>query len=98
VSTRALYGNHKFRPPFPEINTIATMEAISPSHCSVCGASLSRHIMQAWHSLPVGTDVLPLLINACSRACIDSIPDAPDSYVRRPHQGGLSVEQASVEW
>lgn len=98
VSTRALYGNFKFRPPFPEINTTATINALRPSHCSVCGVSLDLHVLQAWHSLSVGTDVLPLLINACSRTCIDSLPDAPDSYVRRPHQGGLSVKQASVEW
>jgi hypothetical protein len=98
VSTRALYGNHKFRPPFRRINTIATIDGIRPSSCSVCGVPLTQNVEQAWHSLPVGMDVLPLLVNACSRTCIDALPDAPGAYIKRPHQGGLSQKQANVEW
>jgi hypothetical protein len=98
VSTRALYGNYKFRPPFPRINTRATIDAMRPSRCSICGHPLTSGVVQAWHSLPVGTDVLPLLVNACSQQCIDALPDAPDTYIQRPHHGGLSQRQADAKW
>jgi hypothetical protein len=90
VSTRALYGNHKYRPPFPALNS----EGSSPSRadlteldpevwgattiecCSVCAKRIrGPGIVQAWVSRWIGTDVLPLLVNACSSDCIADLPE-----------------------
>ena len=46
-----------------------------------------------WISLRVGTDVLPLLVNACSQECLDALPMTPDGYHQGAHTGGLDVVQ-----
>lgn len=109
VSTRALYGNNKYRPPFPALSADApavpgrtepvrlplkrrTNSGTRP--CSVCDRSFEdRRLHRAWISLRVATDVLPLLVNACSKECIGRLPTPPDGYVRGPHQGGMGVQQ-----
>ena len=108
VSTRALYGNHKFRPPFPQLEApsssivgfdLRNLPAESYGHpvitsCSVCRAPIAEAgLRQVWISLNVGTDVLPLLVNACSEDCISRLPSTPSGYVRGPHTGGTSVTQ-----
>lgn len=108
VSTRSLYGNFKYRPPFPELQADrkSTKEldlhnlqpeiwgANSITHCSVCNQSLeNRGLYQRWISLRVATDVLPLLVNACSQTCVDRLPTPPDKYIQQPHKGGLDIEQ-----
>jgi uncharacterized protein (TIGR02996 family) len=73
VSTRALYGNFKFEPPFPPLAPRA--EPLPPRPCSVCDAMFDdRHEHRVWISLRVATDVLPLLVNACSAACLAKLP------------------------
>jgi uncharacterized protein YjbI with pentapeptide repeats len=75
ASTRVLYGNYKFHLPFPKLPVGATVEAGSPTKCSVCNAPISAsNLHQVWVSLWVATDVLPLLVNACSKVCIDKLP------------------------
>jgi hypothetical protein len=92
VSTRALYGNYKNRPPFPRLPSISA--DLIPSCCSVCRGPFGEGgPYQAWISLPVATDVLPLLVHACSRECIHKLPRAAQGYVPEPHQGGLDVKQ-----
>jgi len=92
VSTRCLYGNYKYRPPFPRLPKISP--TLAPATCSVCGGPFSREqIHQAWISLRVATDVLPLLVCACSEKCIESLPAPAFGYVQRPHFGGLKLEQ-----
>ena len=92
VSTRALYGNYKYRSPFPRLPQIHP--ALVPQECSVCRRPLGDAApIQYWISLAVATDVLPLLVHACSQPCIASLPIPPDDYVRFPHQGGLSLKQ-----
>jgi hypothetical protein len=108
VSTRALYGNHKDRPPFPQLEAplAATTEvdlanlpperygAPAMTTCSVCRTPLAQTgLHQVWISLGVGTDVLPLLVNACSPDCVARLPPAASGYVSGPHTGGLSIEQ-----
>jgi hypothetical protein len=83
-STRALYGNYKFRPPFPDLDVERGPET---STCSVCARPIETSI-QAWISLRVAKDVLPLLVNACSHACIARLPEPAEGYVPRPHRGG----------
>ena len=92
VSTRALYGNYKYRPPFPKLPQISP--SLIPVACSVCGRAFSPDgPRQAWISVRVATDVLPLLVHACSNSCIENLPKPADGYVPRPHQGGLDLEQ-----
>ena len=108
VSTRALYGNHKYRPAFPQLEPpvrsageldlerlpASRYGASSVATCSVCRARIGETgLQQAWISLNVGTDVLPLLVNACSAACVGRLPAAPHGYVSGPHSGGPLVEQ-----
>jgi hypothetical protein len=92
VSTRCLYGNFKYRPPFPRLPQHLT--ALASTTCSVCGGPLSHEgIHQAWISLRVATDVLPLLVHACSEKCIKNLPPPPSGYVQQPHFGGLDLKQ-----
>jgi hypothetical protein len=90
VSTRALYGNHKYRPPFPALNSEgssmspADLTDLDPEvwgattieRCSVCATRIrGQGFVQAWVSRWIGTDVLPLLVNACSSDCIADLPE-----------------------
>lgn len=109
VSTRALYGNYKYRPPFPRLqpnqassSDPAVSECLSRRgwkmetirNCSICDSPFEdRGIHRVWISLRVATDVLPLLVNACSQECIWRLPSPPDGYVKEPHRGGLNVQQ-----
>jgi hypothetical protein len=108
VSTRSLYGNVKNRAPFPKLelqedSTVGLdLRNLQPSAsgttsiktCSVCDAPLAgAGLYQVWLSLNVATDVLPLLVSACSRGCISRLPQAPDDYVNAPHIGGPDVRQ-----
>lgn len=94
VSTRALFGNSKFRPHFPRLHDEREwMPEITPVVCSVCSAPFGKTVLRRWISLAVGTDVLPLLVNACSRACIESLPRPARGYVGHPHSGGPELEQ-----
>jgi hypothetical protein len=108
VSTRMLYGNYKLRPPFPGLEaplpSTASVDlanlpperygASAITTCSVCRTPLAQTgLHQVWVSLNVGTDVLPLLVNACSLACLARLPPPPIGYVPGPHTGGLSVVQ-----
>jgi hypothetical protein len=95
VSTRCLYGNYKHSPfsrPFPKLPQNSA--ALAPATCSVCGGTFSQgRIHQAWISLRVATDVLPLLVHACSEKCIKNLPKPAFGYLQWPHFGGLDLEQ-----
>lgn len=108
VSTRALYGNYKFRPAFPRLAPGATAagrteparlplrrsEGVATRPCSVCGSQFEdRRLHRVWISLRVATDTLPLLVNACSKECVDKLPSPPEGYVPVPHKGGSQVQQ-----
>ena len=119
VSTRHLYGNCKNRPGFPKLpTTVEESEApvdmiLRPNAvvlCSVCNTRCETPLrFQYWISLNVATDVLPLLVNACSQECVDSLPTPPGSrarggtssgfeYITRRHQGGPDLEQPTGYW
>ncbi len=109
ISTRALFGNYKSRATFPELRpalsrvSTAVLDAMrsipewnpAPNRtCSVCDRTFSdRQEHRVWISRGIGTDVVPLLVNACSQQCIDNLPKPPDGYVAQPHRGGASVVQ-----
>ncbi|MFI8446521.1 leucine-rich repeat domain-containing protein [Streptomyces erythrochromogenes] len=112
VSTRALFGNVKYRPPFPRLRppdgapSGTRLAALDPNRwgataigtCSVCdGPVEGQELHQRWISLTVATDVLPLLVNACSTACVAALPPAPAGYAPGPHRGGWDVDQPSAE-
>ncbi|WP_328847532.1 leucine-rich repeat domain-containing protein [Streptomyces sp. NBC_00258] len=103
VSTRALFGNYKLRPPFPRLPTapgpVAGLDlgnldprrwgATAIHSCSVCDRPVApAGLRQVWMSLSVATDVLPLLVNACSTECVTELPAGSQDYIPRPHQGG----------
>ncbi|MFF3208038.1 leucine-rich repeat domain-containing protein [Streptomyces sp. NPDC002962] len=105
VSTRSIYGNYKYRPPFPRLlppsDTVLDLEGLAPGHwgataarsCSVCtGPIPATGPHQAWLSQVVATDVLPTLVNACSPACLDTLPPGAKGYIPAPQRGG-AIEQ-----
>ncbi|MFJ5780427.1 leucine-rich repeat domain-containing protein [Streptomyces sp. NPDC093094] len=103
VSTRALFGNHRLRPPFPRLQpTPAPAADLDPDNmdprrwgataihtCSVCDRPIEQGgLRQVRISLRVATDVLPLLVSACSSACVAALPDGASDYIPTPHKGG----------
>ncbi|MFI0351135.1 hypothetical protein [Actinomadura sp. 9N407] len=102
VSTRVLYGNFKNRPPFPELlpgrADPGSQGADAVRGCSVCAAPIDDGFRQVWISLRVATDVLPLLVNACSAACVEALPPPAERYVPIPHEGGPGVAQPAARW
>jgi hypothetical protein len=94
VSTRALYGNYKYRFLFPPLEADpVTGEETRAHRCSVCAEPFEGPPHRAWISLWVATDVLPLLVNACSEACLQRLPKPAQGYAQEPHRGGPEVEQ-----
>ncbi|MEV0899526.1 hypothetical protein [Actinoplanes sp. NPDC049802] len=106
VSTRALYGNFKHRPPFPALRPVtsiaeASFDALDPGiwgteavrTCSVCDQRIGQQFHQAWISHRVGTDVLPMLVNACSSTCLDALPEPARDHVQTAHTGGPKIMQ-----
>lgn len=97
VSTRSLYGNYKYRPPFPRLPNLHPM--LVPEHCSICRAPLAGTTpRQYWVSLSVATDVLPLLVLACSHTCVALLPTPPADYVQQLHRGGLGLAQPKSKY
>jgi len=109
VSTRVLYGNFKNRAPFPALRPVtgsgeADFAALDPGvwgadavrTCSVCNGPVGRELHQAWISRQVGTDVLPLLVNACSTSCVAALPEPHRGYVPTPHTGGPGIVQPAA--
>lgn len=93
-STRILYGNYKYRRPFPQLWPGAPAPNTFSNNCSVCGNAINPgSTIQAWISLRVATDVLPLLVNACSNQCLRQLPAPAFGYVDHPHSGGLELTQ-----
>ncbi|MFE7068986.1 leucine-rich repeat domain-containing protein [Streptomyces sp. NPDC057620] len=105
VSTRSIYGNYKYRPPFPRLlapgGTVLDLECLPPTRwgateartCSVCAGPVpvtGPH--QAWLSRAVATDVLPMLVNACSQACLGALPPGAKGHIPTPHRG-VGIEQ-----
>lgn len=96
VSTRVLYGNYKNRLHFPWLKGNPIRYHGDTVKCSVCGCEITyEKTWQLWISLKVGTDVLPLLVNSCSKQCTQSLPTPHPDYVPHAHRGGTSVEQPS---
>jgi hypothetical protein len=109
VSTRCLYGNFKHRPPFPalplsgdQLSAITDRNLRSDQDtgvtCSVCEGRCLGPVTQVWVSLRVATDVVPLLVNACSPHCVEALPKPQHGYVPYAHAGGPTLEQPPAEF
>jgi hypothetical protein len=97
VSTRALYGNYKNRMGFPDLTHPVRYEGDTVK-CSICKKEMPwQETNQLWVSLWIGTDVLPLLANLCSKECEKAIPAPPENYVPHPHKGGSQLKQPPDE-
>lgn len=98
VSTRAIYGNFKNRMGFPRLDHNPVRYHGNTVHCGVCKNEMTYEVTnQMWISLWVGTDVLPLLVNLCSKQCEDQLPQPPKAFVQQPHKGGLDIIQPTYE-
>lgn len=96
ISTRALYGNFKYRAPFPRL---PQQHPGVPDRCSICERPFGgTPPLQYWITLRVATDVVPLLVHACSEQCILNLPHPPENYVQFSHQGGLELEQPKSQY
>lgn len=95
VSTRALYGNFKHRYPFPSLHPAGNpTRSVRP--CSVCGREFvdeRRHRVWLSHWIAPNVDVLPMLVNACSAACVNALPVGAENHLEAPHRGGLGLVQ-----
>jgi len=98
ISTRALYGNYKNRMGFPRLDHNPVRYYGDKLHCSVCDKEISyEETNQLWISIPIGTDIVPLLVNSCSEKCEQSLPKPPDDYLQFPHKGGANLKQPPDE-
>ncbi|KAA2238865.1 leucine-rich repeat domain-containing protein [Chitinophaga agrisoli] len=98
VRTRALYGNFKGRKPFPDLNEYTVRYTSDRVCCSICKKELGYdQVNQAWISLWIGTDVMPLLANLCSPACADALPTPPPGYIPYAHKGGRTISQKGLD-
>jgi len=98
ISTRALYGNYKYRNGFPKLNHNPVRYENEKVNCSICEKEMEYiETEQFWVSLNVGTDVIPLLVNVCSAECKEKIPKPSENYVQFPHKGGADLKQPLTE-
>lgn len=96
ISTRALYGNYKLRPPFPCLSTNPWKWESGGNCCSICNTE-KENLDQYWISQNVATDVVPLLVSVCSKECFANLGESAMGYVCGPHKGGLSLKQPDSE-
>ena len=94
VSTRILYGNYKNRMGFPNLANNPIRYFGNTLNCSICNKAITyEQANQLWISLKVGTDILPLLINLCSKECESKLPTPPKDYIQFAHKGGSNLAQ-----
>jgi hypothetical protein len=100
VSTRTLYGNFKNRMNFPLLTHNPVRYFGDTVNCSICNKIMTyEQTNQLWISLRIGSDVLPLLTNLCSKECEEKLPEPPTGFVLYPHKGGKDLKQPSYkEW
>ena len=92
ISTRALYGSYKLRPPFPDLSKEVWTWPDGDNFCSVCLKN-STSLDQYWIHQKIGTDIVPLLASVCSILCLSALGDPAPNYVSYPHKGGAFITQ-----
>ncbi len=97
ISTRTLYGNYKNRMGFPRLNHNPIRYHGDTLKCSVCNKQMSyEETNQMWITSKVGTDIIPMLANLCSKECEKQLPKPPEYYVQSPHKGGADLVQPDM--
>ena len=97
ISTRALYGNYKLRPPFPYLNKCPWVWSDGCAFCSICMVE-GLDFEQYWISQRIGSDIVPLLASVCSNVCLSALGDPATDYVPYPHKGGPFLTQPEPRW
>lgn len=98
ISTRALFGNYKNRMGFPDLAQNPVRYKGDTVFCSLCKKPMTyEQTNQLWISLRIGTDVVPLLVNVCSKECEQSMTKPPEHYLQYPHKGGSNLSQPPDE-
>ena len=94
ISTRALYGNYKYRLPFPQLRINPVPLYKDRAKCSVCELGPEQdNLNQVWISIRIATDVVPLIAHTCSPECLKQLPIGAEGYLMQPHIGGLGLTQ-----
>ena len=66
--------------------------------CSICKKDFTyKYTNQMWISLKVATDVMPLLVNSCSKECSELLPTPAKDYIQKAHKGGSGQPQFPTE-
>lgn len=79
---------------FPSLKNNPVRYSGETLKCSICKKEMSYiDTNQLWISKLVGTDVLPLLVNLCSKACESKLPDPEENYINHAHKGGPDLVQ-----
>lgn len=98
ISTRALYGNYKYRMEFPQLDHNPVRYFGETVKCSICKKVLTHEESnQLWITLTTGTDTIPLMANLCSKECKEKLPQPPRNYVQYAHKGGADLIQPPNE-
>jgi len=98
ISTRALFGNYKNRMGFPRLDHNPVRYYGDKVHCSICKKEMTyKETNQLWITLRIATDIVPLLVNLCSKECEETLPEPPKNYIQFPHKGGSSLAQPPDE-
>ncbi len=94
ISTRALLGNYKNRKPFPSLKENKLKYSNDSLKCGICKQAITYdQANQFWITLNVATDPIPLLVNLCSTACKEDLPQGEGNYLEFAHKGGEEVKQ-----
>lgn len=97
MSTRALYGNVKFRPPFPDLTGNPWNWPTGGPRCSICDREGER-LDQYWVSQRIATDVVPLLVSVCGPECLSRVGHGAEGHVPVAHRGGPDIAQQDPIW
>ena len=99
ISTRVLYGNAKTRIGFPPLGEYSSHNQIPPKTlrpCSVCLKPFAdKGAFRVWISRRIATDVIPMLVNACSQECLEQLPRPAANHISHIHRGGRVVQPPS---
>lgn len=99
ISTRALYGNITNRMGFPRLKNNPVHYDQNNLKCSICRKETTyKYTNQMWISLKVATDVMPLLVNSCSKACSERLPTPARNYIQKAHKGGSGQNQPPTRY
>ena len=66
---------------------------VKPEEVEDLRRTYNEQAILRWITLAVGTDHVPLLVSACSTACVSALPAPAEGYVQEAHVGGASLVQ-----